>query len=69
MGSLQYPVKGGGARDIPLPGAATQYLDRYVLQDLPTEVEDIKRDDSARAHDDRSVEPGCYAWRSSTASS
>jgi hypothetical protein len=37
-------VKGGRTRDIPLPGAVTQYLDRCVSQYLPTEVEAIKLD-------------------------
>lgn len=38
------PVKGGKTRDIPLPAAVMQHLDRYVTQYLPTEVDDIKPD-------------------------
>lgn len=43
-GLRNVPVKGGKTRDIPLPAAVMQYLDRYVSQYLPTEVEDIKPD-------------------------
>jgi integrase/recombinase XerC len=43
-GLRNVPVKGGKTRDIPLPAAVMQYLDRYVTQYLPTEVEDIKPD-------------------------
>lgn len=43
-GLRNVPVKGGKTRDIPLPAAVMQYLDRYVSQDLPTEVDDIKPD-------------------------
>jgi site-specific recombinase XerD len=45
-GLRNVPVKGGKTRDIPLPAAVMQYLDRYVSQYLPTEVEDIKPDTS-----------------------
>jgi hypothetical protein len=37
-------VKGGKTRDIPLPLAVMQQLERYVTQSLPTEVDDIKPD-------------------------
>jgi integrase/recombinase XerC len=43
-GLRNVPVKGGKTRDIPLPAAVMQYLNRYVSQYLPTEVEDIKPD-------------------------
>ncbi len=43
-GLRNVPVKGGKTRDIPLPAAVMQYLDRYLSQYLPTEVEDIKPD-------------------------
>src|SRR5262245_1953210 len=43
-GLRNVPVKGGKTRDIPLPAAVMQYLDRYVRQYLPTEVHDIKSD-------------------------
>jgi len=36
------PVVGGKPGGIPRPGAVMQYLDRYVSQYLPIEVEDIK---------------------------
>ena len=34
-GLRNVPVKGGKTRDIPLPAAVMQYLDRYVSQYLP----------------------------------
>ncbi len=43
-GLRNVPVKGGKTRDIPLPAAVMQHLDRYVSQYLPTEGEDIKPD-------------------------
>jgi integrase/recombinase XerC len=43
-GLRNVPVKGGKTRDIPLPAAVMQHLDRYVTQYLPTEVDDIKPD-------------------------
>jgi site-specific recombinase XerD len=43
-GLRNVPVKGGKTRDIPLPAAVTQYLDRYVSRYLPTEVEEVKPD-------------------------
>ena len=36
-GLRNVPVKGGKTRDIPLPAAVMQYLDRYLSQYLPTE--------------------------------
>jgi hypothetical protein len=39
-------VKGGKTRDIPLPAAVTQHLDRYVAEYLPTEADTIKSDTS-----------------------
>jgi hypothetical protein len=39
-GLRNVPVKGGKTRDIPLPTAVMQHLDRYVTQYLPTEVDD-----------------------------
>ena len=43
-GLRNVPVKGGRTRDIPLPAAVMQHLDRYVTEYLPTEVDDIKPD-------------------------
>jgi len=43
-GLRNVPVKGGKTRDIPLPAAVMQHLDRYVLQYLPTEVDSIPLD-------------------------
>ena len=43
-GLRNVPVKGGKTRDIPLPAAVMQHLDRYVTQYLPTEVDDVKPD-------------------------
>jgi integrase/recombinase XerC len=43
-GLRNVPVKGGKTRDIPLPAPVMQYLDRYVAEYLPTEVDDIKPD-------------------------
>jgi integrase/recombinase XerC len=42
-GLCNVPVKGGKTRNIPLPAAVMQHLDRYVTQYLPTEV-DVKPD-------------------------
>ena len=44
VGLRKVPVKGRKTRDIPLPTAVMEYLNRYVSQCLPTEVEDIKPD-------------------------
>lgn len=43
-GLRNVPVKGGKSRDIPLPAAVMQYLDSYVSQYLPSEVEEVKPD-------------------------
>jgi integrase/recombinase XerC len=43
-GLRNVPVKGGKTRDIPLPAAVVQVLDRYVAQYLPTQVDEIKPD-------------------------
>jgi len=43
-GLRNVPVKGGKTRDIPLPAAVEQHLDRDVTQYLPTELDDIKPD-------------------------
>lgn len=43
-GLRNVPEKGGKTRDIPLPAAVMQVLDRYVTQYLPTEVDDTKPD-------------------------
>jgi site-specific recombinase XerD len=43
-GLRNMPVKGDKTRDIPLPNAVMQHLDRYVTQYLPTEVDDVKPD-------------------------
>lgn len=43
-GLRNVPVKGGKTRDIPLPAAVMQHLDRYVSQYLPTVVEAITSD-------------------------
>ena len=40
------PVTGGKTRDIPLPTAVMQHLDRYVTEYLPTEIDNIKPDTS-----------------------
>ena len=41
---LRVPVKGGKTRDIPLPAVVMHYLEGYVEQFLPTEVENVKPD-------------------------
>ena len=43
-GLRNVPVKGGKTRDIPLPAAVVQLLDRYVAQYLPTQVDEVKPD-------------------------
>ena len=43
-GLRNVPVKGGKTRDLPLPAAVIQYLDRYVSEYLPSQVEAIKPD-------------------------
>jgi site-specific recombinase XerC len=43
-GLRNVPVKGGKTRDIPLPAAVMQHLDRYATQCLPIEVDDVKPD-------------------------
>ena len=37
-------MKGGKTRDIPLPAAVMQYLDRYVSDYLPTQVDVVSSD-------------------------
>jgi integrase len=36
--------KGGKTRDIPLPAAVMEHLDRHAKQYLPTEADDVKPD-------------------------
>jgi integrase/recombinase XerC len=43
-GLRNVPVKGGKTRDIPLPAAVMEHLDRYATQYLTREVDDIKPD-------------------------
>jgi len=43
-GLRNVPVKGGKTRDIPLPAAVNQYLDRYVSDYLPTQVDVVTSD-------------------------
>jgi len=43
-GLRNVPVKGGKTRDIPLPAAVMQYLDRYVSDYLPTQVDVVTSD-------------------------
>jgi len=43
-GLRNVPVKGGKTRDIPLPAAVSQYLDRYVSEYLPGQVDAVTPD-------------------------
>lgn len=43
-GLRNVPVKGGKTRDLPLPAAVMQYLDRYVSEYLLSQVEAVKPD-------------------------
>ena len=43
-GLRNVPVKGGKTRDIPLPAAVNQYLDRYVSDYLPTQIDMVTSD-------------------------
>jgi site-specific recombinase XerD len=43
-GLRNVPVKGGKTRDIPLPAAVSQYLNRYVSDYLPSQVDGVTPD-------------------------